>query len=106
MKKQLKEGYNDCVTPEDSGKIINDFHHKRLCNLLKGHGGEVIHGNANAHIDFNLTPTIVLNPNKESELMKEEIFGPVFPILTYSTIDECIGYIASQEKPLCVYYFG
>jgi len=66
-----------------------------------------LHGNANAHQDMILQPTIVLNPRKDSELMNEEIFGPIFPILTYSNIDEAIQYIRDeQEKPLVVYYFG
>ena len=39
--------------------------------------------------------------------MKEEIFGPIFPILTFTEIDQAISYIVDeQEKPLCVYYFG
>ena len=64
-------------------------------------------GNANAHIDRNLQPSIIINPNRESPLMKEEIFGPIFPILTYQSIDEVIEYVSNyQEKPLVVYYFG
>lgn len=39
--------------------------------------------------------------------MKEEIFGPIFPLLTYENLDEAIEYISTeQEKPLVVYYFG
>jgi aldehyde dehydrogenase (NAD+) len=76
--------------------MINEFHYKRVCNLLKDHGGKVLHGNPNAHLDFNLKPTIVLNPNKNSQLMKEEIFGPIFPILTYKDINEAINYISEE----------
>ena len=39
--------------------------------------------------------------------MKEEIFGPIFPVLTYTDINDAIKYIIEeQEKPLVVYYFG
>ena len=39
--------------------------------------------------------------------MQEEIFGPIFPLITYTKIDEAIKYISQeQEKPLVVYYFG
>jgi acyl-CoA reductase-like NAD-dependent aldehyde dehydrogenase len=38
--------------------------------------------------------------------MKEEIFGPIIPILTYSAIEECVDYISNDEKPLVVYFFG
>ena len=107
FEKQLKVGYNNCETPEESGKIVNEFHYKRLCGLLENHQGDVIIGNANAHKDFNLTPTMILNPSKDSNIMKEEIFGPIFPVLTYTDINDAIKYIIEeQEKPLVVYYFG
>lgn len=65
------------------GKVINDFHLNRLCDLLKDHQGRVVVGNANAHDDKNLCPTVVLEPSKESPLMKDEIFGPILPVYTY-----------------------
>jgi len=107
LKKNIVESYKDCISPEDSGKIVNEFHYKRLCNLLKDHGGEVVHGDKDAATNFNLKPTIVINPRKDCQLMKEEIFGPIFPILTYTDIKEAVSYISEeQEKPLVVYYFG
>jgi acyl-CoA reductase-like NAD-dependent aldehyde dehydrogenase len=40
-------------------------------------------------------------------MMQEEIFGPLFPMLTYKDLDEAIEYITSeQDKPLVVYFFG
>jgi aldehyde dehydrogenase (NAD+) len=68
---------------DDMGRVINDFHHNRVCELLRDHQGTVIAGNANAHNDKNLLPTVVLNPSKDSALMKDEIFGPILPIVTY-----------------------
>ena len=88
------------------GKAINDFHHERICALFKDHKGTVIIGNANAHIDKNLTPTVIFNPSPTSPLMKEEIFGPILPIITYKNIDEAISFVNSREKPLALYYFG
>ena len=67
----------------------------------------MIAGNKNAHKDLDLKPTIIVNPDKNCDLMKEEIFGPIFPIITYTNIDDAIKYITEeQEKPLVVYYFG
>lgn len=40
-------------------------------------------GNANAAEDKNLKPTVILNPKKDSPIMTEEIFGPLFPVFTY-----------------------
>jgi aldehyde dehydrogenase (NAD+) len=74
--------------------------------LLADHKGTVIAGNPNAHLDKKLQPTIILNPSPNSPLMKEEIFGPILPIITFKTIDEAIGIVKGQEKPLVIYFFG
>ena len=65
------------------GRVVNNFHHNRLCNLLKDHQGTVVIGNAKAFEDDNLTPTAVLNPSRDSALMNEEIFGPILPIISF-----------------------
>lgn len=38
--------------------------------------------------------------------MKDEIFGPILPIITFNSFDEAVKLIKSKEKPLCMYYFG
>ena len=64
-------------------------------------------GNKDVSYDKNLKPTMIVNPKKDSAIMTEEIFGPLFPVFTFKTIDEPIKYInEAQEKPLVVYYFG
>lgn len=63
-------------------------------------------GNANAHLDANLTPTVIIDPASTSPLMQNEIFGPILPIVTIQKIDDAIAYINKNEKPLVVYYFG
>ena len=103
---QLKVGYNNGDTPQDSGKIVNSAHYERLCSLLEDHGGDVVYGNKHAHVDMLLKPTVILNPNKKSRLMKEEIFGPILPILTFKHINEAIRFIRNKEKPLVISYFG
>ena len=106
LREQLKLGYDNAETYKNSGKMINQFHYNRVCNLLKDHGGEVIIGNGNAHIDKNLKPTVILNPNPKSKVMNEEIFGPIFPVTTFARIEEVVDYITGKEKPLVVSYFG
>jgi aldehyde dehydrogenase (NAD+) len=104
---QILNGYDDCKTPADSGKMVNEFHYKRICEMLKDHGGEMIHGNPNAHKDMNLKFNVILNPKRDSTMMKEEIFGPILPVLTYKYLDEAIDYIIEEQlKPLVVHFFG
>lgn len=73
---------------------------------MADHEGTVVIGNANAHEDKNLTPSVILNPNKDSPIMQEEIFGPLLPVYTYKNIDEAIQFINELDKPLAVYYYG
>ena len=68
------------------GKVINDFHKERCCKLLADHGGTTIKGNKTTSENMSLQPTVVLNPSLESDLMKEEIFGPILPVFTYKNI--------------------
>ena len=53
-----------------------------------------------------ISPTILDNVTTDDAVMQEEIFGPLFPILSYSNIDDVVSYIKSNEKPLAFYYFG
>lgn len=110
MREQIKVGHHNCQEPGFTCKVINEFHYRRLCGLLEDHQGEVVIGNANAHKDLNLQPTVILfkeGVDRNCSVMQEEIFGPILPVITYKKLDEVIRYVnREQEKPLVVYYFG
>lgn len=53
-----------------------------------------------------LPPTLLSNITPDSPIMREEIFGPILPILTYQSLDEAIGLIQSKDKPLALYIFS
>lgn len=90
MKKTIAEFWSDGRNVRDMGRVINDFHQNRLCQLMKDHGGSVVIGNPNAHEDLNLLPTVILSPSKDSPLMKDEIFGPILPVYTFQNLSEVI----------------
>jgi aldehyde dehydrogenase (NAD+) len=107
LKNNLENAYGNCEKPDDSGKMINEFHYNRLCDMFENHGGEVVIGNPKTFEDRNLKPSLILNPSKSSKMMQEEIFGPLFPMHTYKHLDEALEYITTeQDKPLVCYYFG
>lgn len=106
MNKAIKDIWQEGKNTADMGHMVNEFHTNRVCSLLKDHQGNVLIGNANAHEDKNLTPTVVLNPSKDSPLMKDEIFGPILPLFSFNHIDEAIKMVKEFEKPLVIYYFG
>lgn len=90
----------------DYGRIVNEFHMWRIMKLLDGHGGELITGGDGDIESKYISPTVILNPSPESELCKNEVFGPILSVFTYTSLDECIEYINAREKPLALYVFG
>lgn len=92
--------------PEYS-KIITPFHAERLESMIKEeHGGEVIFGGKCDPNQRYVCPTLIENPKISSKLMREEIFGPIFPIFEYKNIEDVIKFINENPKPLSLYYFG
>lgn len=88
--------------------MVNSIHTQRVADLLTGLESKIIYGNPE-DIEINgryIPPILVDSPSKDSQLMKEEIFGPVLPILTYIKPQEVISLIRSMGSPLTVYYFG
>jgi acyl-CoA reductase-like NAD-dependent aldehyde dehydrogenase len=53
-----------------------------------------------------LAPYVILQTTDSMQIMQEEIFGPLLPVLTYRTLDEVIAFINDREHPLALYYFG
>lgn len=99
---------NDCYV-----NFVNDRHYERVCEYLedaRAKGAEVVEINS-ADEEFapsarKMPITFMLNVTDDMVIAKEEIFGPVFLIRTYSDFAEAIDYINSRPKPLALYYFG
>ncbi len=84
-------------------RVVNERHHARLTELLEG--AEVaVGGDADAS-ECYLAPTLVPNVKPDSPLMRDEIFGPILPILKVRDVDEAIDLVAEREKPLALYLF-
>lgn len=109
MEERLKRFYQQEALPADHASIVSEKHYQRQCELLDdavSKGGKVlVGGNKNDQQRF-LSTTIVCNTNKEMRLMKEEIFGPLLPILSYSTWEECMKIVNEFERPLSLYHFS
>jgi acyl-CoA reductase-like NAD-dependent aldehyde dehydrogenase len=80
----------------------------RVEKLLKNAGGKILVGGVDTinKQERYLSPTIIRNPNRSAQIMTEEIFGPILPIITYSNFDEALRMINEGEKPLAIYYQG
>ena len=70
------------------------------------HEGTIRHGGrVDAH-DRYIEPTLLDNVSVDSAVMREEIFGPVLPIVEIESVDEAIAFITDREKPLALYVFA
>lgn len=85
-------------------RIVNEEAFKRITGYL-GDGVVRFGGRSDAG-DRYIEPTILDNVDPSSEVMQDEIFGPVLPVLTFNKIDEAIKFVNEREKPLAFYYFG
>lgn len=86
-------------------RMINERAVERLIGLI-GSSGKILTGGEVDIKEKYVSPTLIDEPDKESLLMQEEIFGPVLPILVYDLIDDVIQDINGRNKPLALYYFG
>jgi aldehyde dehydrogenase (NAD+) len=105
----LKESITE-LSPQGDGAmrmpIVTPRHAHRLVQLLADHGGEVVHGGESAPEDRAVDLTVVVDPDTDSRIMQEEIFGPLLPIVTVDSPDEAIEFINRREKPLAAYVFS
>ena len=98
----IRKLYPDALANPDYGKIINARHFERVKSLIDGN--VVIGGGCdeNAH---KIEPTVIYPATLDCAAMQQEIFGPILPVLTYSTDDELIKIIDEHPTPLAFYLF-
>ncbi len=85
------------------GKIINEKHFDRIVKLIN-ENKTILGGSCNRET-LKIEPTVMINVEYSDPVMQEEIFGPLFPVIGYNTIDECIDYINKNDHPLALYIF-
>lgn len=83
--------------------IISDHHYDRLKGLLKD-GHIVLGGQCDDRRRF-IEPTLMDQVTQDSSLLKEEIFGPILPMITYDKLQDCVDFIGEFPKPLALYVF-
>lgn len=107
MKSSIENMYGkDAKQSVDYCRVVNNRHFNRLDNLLKEaveKGACVSVGGQTDGSENYVAPTLLTDVNNSMKIMNEEIFGPILPIVSYSTNEEAITHIKSREKPLAMY---
>ncbi|XP_075054586.1 aldehyde dehydrogenase family 3 member B1 [Mixophyes fleayi] len=88
----------------DLGRIISEKHFLRVSALLQS--GKIVTGGQTDESERYIAPTVLVDVKASDPVMNEEIFGPVLPILTVSSVDEAIDFINQRERPLAAYAFS
>ncbi|MCC7545520.1 MAG: aldehyde dehydrogenase family protein [Aquabacterium sp.] len=109
----LAERYG--VTPQEQrnsphlARVINQRHTQRLAGLLQdaqSRGARVLAGGEVDVATCYIAPTLIEQIPQDAQIMTEEIFGPLLPIMTYRDLDTVVREINAQPKPLALYVFS
>ncbi|CAN0370900.1 unnamed protein product, partial [Ectocarpus sp. 4 AP-2014] len=104
-KKEITTAYGENPKEsEDYPRIVNNKNFNRLKSMLKGL--TVVIGGETDEDELYIAPTLVDEPSMESEVMKDEIFGPILPVLGYKTEEDINAVISNFDKPLSFYIFS
>ena len=104
LKKCIQQFFGD--QPEDSynyGKMINEKQFSRVTSYLSQ--GNIVHGGRTDKAKLFIEPTIMENINLNDAIMQDEIFGPVLPVISFSTKEAALKIIAQHKNPLAFYVF-
>lgn len=104
IKKEIVRQYGDEPLKNDCfGKIVTDRHFDRIVSLIDQE--KVVHGGKCDKERRKIEPTVLDNVTDDDAVMKEEIFGPILPILTYRDVGDILDRVNLNSSPLAFYVF-
>ncbi len=105
IKKQIELQFGASpLDNENYGKIVNAKHFDRLLGLITK--DKVVCGGKSDAEKQKIEPTVLDGVTFDDAVMREEIFGPVLPILTFEDEREIVSYVSSHDSPLAMYIFS
>ena len=110
FKENIESAYGlDARRSDSYARIVNNRHYQRVAGYIedaKQKGATVEYGGVTEGSEDYIAPTVLTNVDPSSDVMTEEIFGPVLPVYTYKSLDEPIAAINAKEKPLALYIYS
>jgi aldehyde dehydrogenase (NAD+) len=91
---------------DDNLPLVHERRTQRIGELIAGAGGKVVRGGKTDPARKRAQLTVIQDPDADAEIMTEEIFGPVLPVVTVDSLDDAITRVNSGPKPLAVYLFS
>lgn len=105
LEEEIKNQFGDNpLESKDYSKMVNEREFNRVLSYIDKE--KLVFGGNYNRKTFQIEPTILKNITWDDPVMEREIFGPIFPILTFENLDEVIRVVNSKDKPLALYYFS
>ena len=108
-KEWMTKHYPNIEENPDYSRIINGEQFKRVNGYLDALTGGEVHAltGAEPNIETRLMPPVIVSePAPDSDLMQNEIFAPILPLMHYETLDDAIYFVNSRPRPLALYVFS
>lgn len=104
LKETIRDFFgDDAKESSDYGRIINEKRFDTMVSYLVE--GEIISGGNHDRLSLFIEPTILENISPDASIMKEEIFGPILPVISFKTMEEALSVIKRNANPLAFYVF-
>jgi aldehyde dehydrogenase (NAD+) len=97
------------IKKESIAQIVNEQNFARIRKLFDdavAKGAKVAVGGTLEQADRTIHPTLLTDVTPDMQIMQEEIFAPIVPVVTYRNIDEVIAHISGRAKPLALYIYS
>lgn len=95
---------SDAQASDSYGRIVSPRHFDRLVSLMSG-GTVAVGGQSDASSRY-IAPTVLVDVDMDSNLMAEEIFGPLLPVVSVPSVREAVRFVRSRPHPLALYVFS
>jgi coniferyl-aldehyde dehydrogenase len=106
---EVKRSYPSVAANADYSGILLARQRERLTRALeeaRAAGATILsHGEPGCLAAGKFPPTVVIGAHPDGVLLREEIFGPILPVVGYETLDKALSFIADRERPLALYCF-
>ena len=94
---------SSAINNPDYVKMINEKHFSRVKGLIDEN--KVVYGGQADEAKLKIEPTVMVNVTEEDAVMKEEIFGPLLPVIEVENVEEAYMYVKAYPSPLALYIF-